>query len=95
MKPLRDPEQAELKHLLAACEMTGKAILDIGCGDGDFTRQYTHLTRRTVGIEPLASELMIARKKARSGRTFFLQGKGQYLPFSDQAFDFVLFTCSL
>lgn len=95
MKPLRDPEKAELKHLLAACELPGKLVLDIGCGDGDFTRQYTHLTRRTVGIDPLASELKIASKKVRSGRTFFLQGKGQYLPFFDQSFEIVIFTCSL
>jgi ubiquinone/menaquinone biosynthesis C-methylase UbiE len=95
MKPLRDPEGAELKHLLAACELTSKVALEIGCGDGAFARQYARITRRLVGIDPVASDLQIAMKKARSKRLLYLQGQGEQLPFSSQTFDIAIFASSL
>ncbi len=95
MKPIRDPDGEELKHLVSACELAGKKILEIGCGDGVFARQYAHMADRVVGIDPLGPELKIAHRKARTSRSIFLQGMGEWLPFSPHTFDIVLFGSSL
>ncbi len=95
MKPLRDPEKAELNHILAICDISGKTVLEIGCGDGFLTKQYSQKTGKIVGIDPLASELKIASKKARYINSFYLQGKAENLPFADQFFDTTLFASSL
>ena len=52
MKAIRDPERAECSHLIKVCELTGKNVLEIGCGEGKFTRQYAMMPRRLLGIDP-------------------------------------------
>jgi 2-polyprenyl-3-methyl-5-hydroxy-6-metoxy-1,4-benzoquinol methylase len=61
MKALRDPEGAELNHLIKACELTGKRVLEIGCGDGKFIRQYARMPSRLVGIDPGLADLSTAK----------------------------------
>jgi len=95
MKPLRDTEGAEVKHLVAACELVGKKVLEIGCGDGALTRQYVRLARQVVGIDPAESELQIARKKDRRNWSMFVQGEGESLPFQSKTFDIAIFASSL
>ncbi|HSB66956.1 MAG TPA: class I SAM-dependent methyltransferase [Anaerolineales bacterium] len=98
MKPLRDPEQAELRHLVEVCQLQGKVVLEIGCGDGGFTRQYAHLTNRVVGIDPLLTEVKLAKKRnqlAKYRKMHFLLGEAQTLPFPNQTFDVVIFASSL
>lgn len=95
MKPLRDPEGAELAHLSAVCDLKSRRVLEIGCGDGAFTRQYARMTRFVVGIDPEDSQLGIANLKNRSKKTHFLQAKGEQLPFPAQRFDIIIFASSL
>lgn len=95
MKPIRDPERAELNHLVAACPLTGKKVLEIGCGDGTFIAQYAGMVHRVVGIDPQLSDVLVARRKARSSASLFIQGEGEGLPFPSQVFDIAIFTSSL
>jgi ubiquinone/menaquinone biosynthesis C-methylase UbiE len=98
MKPIRDPERAELKHLVAVCPLSGKVVLEIGCGDGTFTRQYAPIAQHVVGIDPTASDVRQALNKIHSGRarnTHFLLAEGENLPFPDQIFDVAIFASSL
>ncbi len=95
MKPVRDPEGAELKHLVAACELAGKLVLEIGCGDGAFTRQYAHMAGSVVGIDPLTAEVKLAKKKTRRTSVQLLVGRGEGLPISAHIFDTAIFACSL
>lgn len=95
MRPIRDPEGTAIKHLLDAYDFTGRKVLEIGCGDGEFTRQYEMLAGRVFGIDPASSDLQVARKKDRSLRALYLQGEGEQLPFPDQAFDIAIFAKSL
>ncbi len=95
MKPVRDPEGAELKHLVAACELAGKLVLEIGCGDGAFTRQYARMADSVVGIDPLAAEVKLAKKKTRRTSVQLLVGRGEGLPISAHIFDIAIFACSL
>jgi len=95
MRPLRDPAGEELKHLTAACELAGKVVLEIGCGDGIFVKQYAWMTQKVIGIDPISSEVKIASKRRRIGRSLFMQGKCEQLPFPDQLFDIAIFASSL
>jgi 2-polyprenyl-6-hydroxyphenyl methylase/3-demethylubiquinone-9 3-methyltransferase len=98
MRPLRDPEGAELSHLAAACQLSGKAILEIGSGAGRLTWQYAALPRRVAGIDPAASELRQAQRSAQQApapHVSFIQAMGEGLPFRSQAFDVALFASSL
>jgi ubiquinone/menaquinone biosynthesis C-methylase UbiE len=95
MKPIRDPERAELNHLIAACPLANQTVLEIGCGDGTFTRQYVGMIGKVLGIDPAMIDLEVARKKTRSKKAGFIQGEGEFLPFPARVFDIVLFASSL
>lgn len=36
----RDPDGGEGRHMNNACELSGKIVLEIGCGEGKLTQQY-------------------------------------------------------
>jgi ubiquinone/menaquinone biosynthesis C-methylase UbiE len=97
MRPIRDPEGAELNHLLAVCDLTGSRVLEVGCSDGKFIRQYAHLPGRVVGIDPVMSDLRTAIQEPAlsSSRVNFLQTMGENLPFLQHTFDVAIFACSL
>jgi ubiquinone/menaquinone biosynthesis C-methylase UbiE len=95
MKAIRDPEGAEVSHLARACELGGKDILEIGCGDGKFTRQYAGMPERIFGIDPEIAELYEAKKNNKSSSSFFVKSIGEALPFPARAFDIVIFASSL
>jgi len=95
MKPIRDPERAELNHLLAACPLEHQTVLEIGCGDGTFTRQYVRMTGKVLGIDPAMIDLVVAKKKNRVKKASFIQGEAECLPLPSRVFDIVLFASSL
>lgn len=97
MKALRDPEGAELSHLVDVCELTGKNVLEIGCGDGKFIRQYAEIPGKLIGIDPDFSDLWTARQNQNTGRypTHFIRAVGERLPFPPGSFDIVIFASSL
>ncbi len=96
MKPLRDPEGAELKQLLSACPLSRSRVLEIGCGNGTLTHQYADLPSLLVGIDPAADDLREAadRQPALSARVHFSRAVAEALPFPAAAFDVVLFASS-
>ncbi|HEX9090504.1 MAG TPA: class I SAM-dependent methyltransferase, partial [Anaerolineales bacterium] len=83
--------------LLAVCDLTGSHVLEVGCGDGKFTRQYAHLPRKVVGIDPVISDLQLAVQEPAlsSSRVRFVQTMGENLPFPRHTFDITIFACSL
>ncbi len=96
MRPIRDPEHTALQHLFTACELSGARVLEIGCGDGELTRQYARRAGKVMGIDPEISEVKIAADKAHiRGRSLLLGGQGEHLPFDKNSFDIALFALSL
>ncbi len=91
----RDPEGNELSHLMKAYPISGKAVLEIGCGDGKLTRQYSSLPGYLIGIDPCMADLQAAQIKRSPGRLHFIQAMGERLPFTDREFDLVIFASSL
>jgi len=97
MKAMRDPEGAELNHLINACELSGKTVLEIGCGEGKLTRQYARMPRKVVGIDPKITDLRTAKNdiSGLSLHSHVIQAIGEKLPFPSHSFDIVIFASSL
>ncbi len=97
MRPIVDPEGAELSHLASACELKGKKVLEIGCGHGTLTIQYGEQARRVMGLDLLHSELVRAKgnQPEKAGNIFFIQGNAEKLPYKTASFDVALFASSL
>jgi hypothetical protein len=81
----------ELLHL------AGRAALDIGCGDGKFTRFLARSGARATGLDVNPHVLVRARDTARDGGLdiAWVEGRAEDLPFADDSFDVVVFSNSL
>ena len=97
MRPVRDPEKNEVRHLMAAAQFPGKKVLEIGCGNADFLRQYASIARAVVGIDPCFHDLETARSnQAASGSNFSIaHARGEELPFPAGTFDIAVLASSL
>jgi SAM-dependent methyltransferase len=75
----------------------GRRALDIGCGDGKFTRSLTALFPEVCGIDVRASRIEDARAAAEAAGVAvdFRVAGGEALPFADASFDAVAFSNSL
>ncbi len=91
MKENSDARIAE--KILQFTDLGNKQVLEVGCGNGRITSFLVGKPKKLIAIEPDAEEIKEARKKV-SGADF-LTGSGEYLEFSDERFDMVIFTLSL
>jgi SAM-dependent methyltransferase len=70
------------------------SVLDVGCGTGWFTRQFSALSELYVtGIDPNAEWLTYARML--DNKTQYIEGDGCALPFADKSFDRVVSVTAL
>ena len=76
-------------------ELDGKKVIDIGCGDGTFTRMMTRHGARVVGVECGAAQLEKARRARPAGNESYVEGVAEKLPLPAAAFDVVVFFNSL
>ncbi len=85
-----DPEYVEQIVPLAAEHLRGaKAVLDVGCGEGQIARVAGDVgARRVVGVDPTWAQLAVAGK--RGGPPTYAQGEARLLPFRDASFDAVV-----
>ena len=97
MRSTRDPEGSEVKNLLIATEISGRQVLEIGCGTGWLTRQYAASARHVIGIDPGFQDLREARtdQPASMAHGYFAQSVGENLPFPPGSFDQALYSNSL
>jgi ubiquinone/menaquinone biosynthesis C-methylase UbiE len=72
-------------------ELSGRRVLDVGCGDGVLVCAAVSRGADAAGIDPDPAMLAAARERAaRAGvRATFLEGRMEHLPFSDASFDVV------
>ena len=93
-----DPEGREKETLLAfAGDLTGKRVLEVGCGNGRLTWHYAHLAAHTIGIDPNPERIAQARQKMPAS----LQDRVKFQAISQQTyqpphpFDLIIFAWSL
>jgi ubiquinone/menaquinone biosynthesis C-methylase UbiE len=76
----------------AMVEMKDRRVLDLGCGDGYFSRLYHDRERPAgmVGIDPSANAIAAAIDKRGERQIEYKVGDGHALPYADREFDLVL-----
>jgi len=89
----QNSEQKTIEAISDFVELTGKAVLEIGSGDGRLTSWLAGPPKRLAAIEPDAECVKRARE-AIPGAEFHV-GSGERLPFPDASFDVILFSLSL
>lgn len=73
--------------------VSGKTILDIGCGEGAKCRELAAMGAEVTGVEPNTDAIATARH-AGGGPRYEVAGADK-IPFPDGAFDVAIFTDSL
>jgi SAM-dependent methyltransferase len=75
-------------------QVTGKRILDVGCGEGRFCRMLAQRGAQTVGLDP-TSLLIQTAQQHKHPKGEYIRGSGEKLPFESEGFDTVVFYLSL
>jgi ubiquinone/menaquinone biosynthesis C-methylase UbiE len=77
--------------------LDGKKVVDVGCGEGRFTRFLAQSAAQTSGLDINQVSLDRARAKAReeSIDVDWRQGRAEEMPFADESLDLVVFSNSL
>lgn len=88
-----DKEKRTLAAILAAADLKGRRILEIGCGNGRVTAMLAGIPQQLVAIDPDAD--CIAKARPQVVDAMFAAGSGEDLPFESESFDAVIFTLSL
>lgn len=96
--PFRNPERLErfppegiARKALEGLE--ARSALDIGTGTGVFAEAFARLGLFTVGLDPRADRLEVARSRVPHAR--FVEGRAESLPFPDRSFDLAFFGLAL
>ena len=89
----QNSEKVTLEVLSGLIDLTGKELLEIGCGNGRLTAWLVGPPARLMAIDPEPEKIDEA-KKAIAGVTFQV-GSGECLDFPDGSFDAVFFSLSL
>jgi ubiquinone/menaquinone biosynthesis C-methylase UbiE len=89
-------EQRTVCPLLQNIDLSGKCVLDAGCGTG----RYLELLRASnpstlAGIDFAPAMLKVAKTKFADSSVFLLGGRIDSIPFADRSLDFVLSTLAL
>ena len=69
-------------------DLTPGRALDLGCGEGRFSRMLGERGARTVGIDPIAP--MIETAQSRDAGGAYVRTGAEALPFRDATFDLVV-----
>jgi ubiquinone/menaquinone biosynthesis C-methylase UbiE len=75
--------------------LSGKTIIDVGCGDGSLVRLLTRRGAQATGIEASPKQLSTARAATPVGTERYIQGYAEELPAESRSADIVIFLNSL
>jgi len=80
-----------VRHLIEGLDLSGKRILDVGCGRGgtcSYLRRY-HEPAHVVGVDLVRGSIEFCRITHPLNGLEFIEGDAQNLPFEDASFDVV------
>jgi 2-polyprenyl-6-hydroxyphenyl methylase / 3-demethylubiquinone-9 3-methyltransferase len=88
MNPVR---YGYFKRTLQQLHLSGKTVLDIGCGGGFLAEEFARDGFRVTGIDPATNSLEAGRKHATDNNLEidYRAGRGEALPLPDGSFDIV------
>ncbi|MFD2169770.1 class I SAM-dependent methyltransferase [Tumebacillus lipolyticus] len=67
--------------------VTNKTVLDIGCGHGEFTKRWSGVVKKIVGLDGTDDFVQVGRTDARQNVSFVVANTKNSLPFATAAFD--------
>ncbi|MHC3820936.1 class I SAM-dependent methyltransferase [Streptomyces sp. DT9] len=76
-------------HLHALGDVTGKRVLELGCGAGQWSRALAAEGATVVGLDLSEAQLSAASRAMGAARYSLVQGAAERLPFADDSFDLV------
>ncbi|MHB8611002.1 MAG: class I SAM-dependent methyltransferase [Candidatus Dormibacteraceae bacterium] len=81
-----------LQLMLRLTQLTGRSVVDIGCGDGTFTiRCWDRGTPRSMSaLDPAIKALVAGKAKAQGRPLHFVAADGHQLPYADNTFDIAI-----
>ena len=83
-----DEQQRKYKKALEKVNVSGKAVLDVGCGSGLFFREVAADEMIVAGVDISRKLLFKAKQQARAfPNAFVLQADADHLPFKIGCFD--------
>lgn len=73
----------------AAVDFRGKRVLDLGCGDGEYTAaiRCAHLPQIICGVDVTVAALAVARRKNPGSASVFVAASADALPFRNAVFE--------
>ena len=84
---------SDLPKIEEFVELSGREMLEIGCGDGRLSSLLANKVKSLTAIDPDKTLISQARKKING--VDFRVGSGETLEFNDKSYDIALFSYSL
>jgi ubiquinone/menaquinone biosynthesis C-methylase UbiE len=84
---------SDLLEIEKIIQLDGKALLEVGCGDGRLTAFLADKAAAVTAIDPDGAKIAAARRQIKGAN--FIVGSGENLCFAAGSFDIVLFSYSL
>ena len=80
------------QHVAESVDLTGRSLLDVGCGRGGGTWYYRHhgQAARVVGLDFSARNVVFCRNRYQAAGLTFIKGDAEQLPFAASSFEFVV-----
>lgn len=83
-----DEQRGKYRNALENVEVSGKNLLDVGCGSGLFFQEVAAQAQLVVGIDISSKLLQKAKSQAKKLPTVFVvQADADHLPFTNEYFD--------
>lgn len=84
--------QNSLASVMAAGRFRGRALVDVGCGDGHYSLQYWDIAkpRSLTGVDAAERAVELANEKKGERQITFRVGDSHSLPFAGNSFDVAL-----
>lgn len=92
---IQDPTDEYIRTIAAHCDLSGKEVLEVGCGTGRITRDLARHASRVVAVDPDGAALAKARAAVPAPNVTFLPMPDGVLDFPSASFDLVIYTLSL
>jgi 2-polyprenyl-3-methyl-5-hydroxy-6-metoxy-1,4-benzoquinol methylase len=95
MQVIQDLTNQYIATILSQCDLTGKDVLEIGCGKGRITRDLALRARRVLATDPDADALKTARSAIAAANVAFMLAPSGVPDLPAGSFDVVIYTLSL
>lgn len=92
---IQDPTNRYIAAILSQYDLSGKDVLEIGCGKGRITRDCASHARHIVATDPDVNALGVARAAISFRNIDFMEASTGIPDLPDGSFDIVIYTLSL